>query len=406
MFVLTKRNLHRWVCFCFFLMLHIANGERSHDHRPISNYDYYKPLHSPERGRFSYSEDDDSPEEGGRNWLKKDNYETEIDDDDYDKPVYGYNVKEQRDSRPKDSNSDPIFNDNKQGYFSDWTYSKLNGWQARGKATPLSSQNERDSPYKLTLDSPKEKETDYQSTVTYSGNGKHPNQAIWNTDEGSRSANSSYNYKSENTPRRPNNVQLDVRVHKERPVSYSKQYEDSPILNKPKYKSHVDVEEEAERAIRNVEVRNKYLGKNERYPEDPISDQVDSGEKVDFIKEIRKQIHAPKIIPDFTSRFNHGGHSYGMAYTPKKDMSYLTDSSRKSKFLQEHEKKLEEMQKKHRESFDKFMGKPLLEGRRKFGGFRNQALGEIRGKFGYDSKYHLEPEYPAEAEQSPVFIKV
>lgn len=381
------------------MILHFASGDRSDVDRPISNYDYYKPLN--ERSRHAYSEGNEDLSHEDRNWLRNNNHKSESEELD-DKPVYGYKPEEHHTSKHKTLDNESPFNDNgkKQGYFSDWTYNKLNGWKSRG-------QGQRDSPFKLSFDTSEEKESDYKNADAYSGGGKHPNQEIWESNDGPRNTNSSYRHDRQQIPRRPQNVELDVRVHRDH---RGKNYEHSPIRIKPKFsniKSEADLEKEAEKRMRSVHVRNKWLGKEDQYHEDPVSEYGDSDEKDGFLKDIRKHLQPPKSSPDFSSRFNHGGHSYGWTYMPTKDMRYLIDANRKNTFLKEHEKKLEEMQKKHMESFEKFMGKPFHNDKRMFSGYRNQDSEEMYEKPSYRNKPQIhEEEYPAEAEAPSVLIKI
>ncbi|KAF8784952.1 hypothetical protein HNY73_010559 [Argiope bruennichi] len=423
-----------------------VDSESAEDDK-VSNYDFYKPLNQRKKERKYYVEgdeivhkehaeptDDLSPyliyKNQRQKWLKekdsnvestdKESYGYGNDEDVKEQPRYGFHPDESYEvTKPKNPSHDSSWNDGTSARYKELTNEKypLKSWKQPYEKSPYKHSEDE---YELKTSYPKV----YKAIDEYSTDIKDSNPKAWNSHEGSPPLND-YKIKTEykkegllrdvNKYESVNNKELHgIQNEYKHPYSehqyatkenyyskpelinedkkgYSQNYYSKPqLINEDKkeynqnYYSKPQLINEDKK-----EYKHEYLhpSKEEKQPAVAglLHDKL--GDEDDFGKYLKSEYL--KIRPFTTSKFNHGGHIYGWSYKPYEYLhqKYLADLDIK-KFLQEHEKKFAEMQKKHMESFKKFMNKEFLGAKHKYPEFRIPAIDAMHSKPNHQTDSH------------------
>ncbi|GFX18246.1 uncharacterized protein TNCV_4305471 [Trichonephila clavipes] len=371
------------------------DDEKRENEEKISNYDFYKPLNSKTRERKYYTENDhisseeqEEKEEVSpylkyknqrKKWLKGHDEDTESDhssyeDDEYiEEPRYGFHPEAHQTTRPKNYEYDDSWHVDKQTEAKGLMYKKHShdNWK-NSKSKPIYKQHYDHTNYENGRPkSIKEKYLGYKSHDTYPTDDKHSKtKTRYTPSDGShlKGNNKNPEYKTEGLPRYANihggvkNKEWDVTQNEHRHSNYEHQNENRDkqghLINDHYYGKPESLKEGQK------EYGSEYLHspkgwvdgeeKNNHNPE-PVHSSFEKDSDSGKSSTVKSDFF---IDPFSLSKFNHGGHSYGWKYKPNEDLyqKLKTDLNLRIRFLQEHEKKLAELQKKHMESFNKFMG--------------------------------------------------
>ncbi|GFT63455.1 uncharacterized protein NPIL_660511 [Nephila pilipes] len=411
--------------------------EKKQNSEEISNYDFYKPLNSKTEERKFSIEDDHvlSEEQEGKKedeypylkyknqrkkWLNSHDDDTEVthssfeDDEFTEEPKYGFRPEAHQTTKPKTYEHEDSWHGHKQKHAKDSMYKKHShdSWKNSNPKATL-KQNYDDTDYENGRQkSINEKYLGYKSQDTYHSDNKHLNTKAWNSpnnDPHLKENNKNPEYKTEGLPRYAN--QHDGITNKEWHVSQNEQ-------RHPNYEHHNKNRGKQEHLI-----NDHYYGKTESlneegkgYGSDYLHSPegwVDGEEKSHSSAEPKHSSFGKennsgksnilksdlfKMDPFSVSKFNHGGHSYGWMYKPNEDMYHKlkTDLNLRIRFLKEHEKKLTELQKKHMESFKKFMGNAFQGKKHEYPKYRMPLVDGIYNKPVYPAgpKSHYNSESP------------
>ncbi|GFQ99071.1 uncharacterized protein TNCT_272911 [Trichonephila clavata] len=384
------------------------NGEE------ISNYDFYKPLNSKTKERKYYMEDDDiaSEEQEGKEevspylkynnqrkkWLNGHDDNTESDhssyeDDEYiEEPRYGFQPEAHQTTRPKNYEYDDSWHGDKQTEDKGLTYEKHShdNWK-NPKSKPIYKQHYDHTNYENGRPkSIKEKYLGYKSHDTYPTDDKHLKTKIrYTPSDGPHSKENNKNpeYKAEGLPRYASihggvkNKEWDVTQNKHRHPNYEHQNKirdkQGHLINDHYYGKPESLNEgQKEYGSEYSHSPKGWVSGEEKSNHNPEPVHSSYGKENYSGKSSSVKSDFFKIDPFSLSKFNHGGHSYGWKYKPNEDLyqKLKTDLNLRIRFLQEHEKKLVELQKKHTESFNKFMGNAFQGKKHEYPNYRMSSI--------------------------------